>query len=542
MIAAMKALPSFLRIPWHPGLFALAPVLAVAANNIDALPWRYVLRPALLSVAGAALLTLILWRLLRDGHKAAILGSLTCLFSLSTPMWHWVTGGAGPTSMRWVWQVLAASVTALFVALFVVLARSQRRLHAITHWVNGIGLVILAMPLATVIRFEAIDAHRPPPSVPLPSTSLVVDPARQLPDIYYIILDGYGRADLLEAYYGYDNSGFVGFLQSQGFLVGSASLSNYSQTTLSLASSLNMSYLDFLTEGLGRCSQSQRALDALIGSSVVRSELEKIGYTSYAFATEYRRSEVEGADVFLTPPLRAATPFEAVLFDRSAFSVLGYRQLIPGVAPIIPGYAAHRAMVEFDLAQLSDLPREPGPKFVFAHLVIPHPPFVLLGDGRPATPTRPYLLRDGNETGLTTQEYVDGYVEQVDFINAVMQNLLVRLQEESTTPPVIILQGDHGPGSRLNWEDPRESDTFERHAILNAVYLAGESDPRLEEDLTPVNTFRIVFNHFFGAAYPILPNKSEFSTWRWPYDFWPVTDVGDGGERSGDPSAPCGGG
>jgi hypothetical protein len=64
------------------------------------------------------------------------------------------------------------------------------------------------------------------------------------PDIYYIILDGYGRADMLQALYGFDNSMFVNALEQRGFVVASESQSNYHRTLLSLSSSLNMQYLD----------------------------------------------------------------------------------------------------------------------------------------------------------------------------------------------------------------------------------------------------------------------------------------------------------
>lgn len=507
------------RFPWHPALFSLAPVAALAAETIEPLPARYIWRPALAVVACSVALSLVLWRVLRDRHKAAALASMACAFTLYTPLNALLLADPPPETPAWALRTLGLALTALFLTLFAVVTRSRWRLASLTPWANLTGLAILALPLADIIHFELVQARRPLPPVPAAESPVGADPQRPLPDIYFVVLDGYGRADLLETRYGYDNSSFVEFLRSRGFHVADASLSNYSQTTLSLASTLNLTYLDFLPAELGRCSQDQNPLDGLIGSSLVQSSLRAMGYETYAFATEYRRSEIESADRFLIPPLRAATPFEALLFDRSALSILGYRRLIPGVPPLFPGYAAHGDMLAFGFEELARLASVPGPKFVFAHLVIPHPPFVFLEDGRPRTPERPYLLRDGNETGMTTAEYVEGYTSQLAYLNTVLRTLVVAIQTGSSTPPIIILQGDHGPGSRLNWDVPRLSDTWERHAILNAIYLGGERDPALDDELTPVNTFRIVFNHAFGTAYPILENRSYFSTWRWPYDF-----------------------
>ena len=71
----------------------------------------------------------------------------------------------------------------------------------------------------------------------------IKQPVETLPDIYYIVLDGYARNDTLAEYYGLDNSGFTDSLQQQGFYVADRSYSNYPVTRWSLTSSLNMRYI-----------------------------------------------------------------------------------------------------------------------------------------------------------------------------------------------------------------------------------------------------------------------------------------------------------
>ena len=39
------------------------------------------------------------------------------------------------------------------------------------------------------------------------------------PDVYYVILDGYARADALATHYGYDNEPFLDALRERGFVV-----------------------------------------------------------------------------------------------------------------------------------------------------------------------------------------------------------------------------------------------------------------------------------------------------------------------------------
>ena len=79
----------------------------------------------------------------------------------------------------------------------------------------------------------------------------------------------------------------------------------------------------------------------------------------------------------------------------------------------------------------------------------------------------------------------------------------------SDTPPLIIFQGDHGP-----WLQPRD-----RHFwILNAYYLPGHTD-KLFPQISPVNTFRYIFNAYFGGKYDMLPNITYFSPVPNLYDF-----------------------
>jgi hypothetical protein len=82
-----------------------------------------------------------------------------------------------------------------------------------------------------------------------------VVPKGRYPDIYYIILDGHARSDILAELYGYDNNWFVDSLRQRGFYVADRSRTNYAQTYLSLASTLNMTYLDSLAQAVGPKSQ-----------------------------------------------------------------------------------------------------------------------------------------------------------------------------------------------------------------------------------------------------------------------------------------------
>jgi hypothetical protein len=69
-----------------------------------------------------------------------------------------------------------------------------------------------------------------------------VDPATA-PDIYFIVQDAYASADTLQRLFGIDNTPFIGYLRDKGFYVAEDSHSSYSQTMLSIASTLNLDYI-----------------------------------------------------------------------------------------------------------------------------------------------------------------------------------------------------------------------------------------------------------------------------------------------------------
>ena len=117
---------------------------------------------------------------------------------------------------------------------------------------------------------------------------------------------------------------------------------------------------------------------------------------------------------------------------------------------------------------------------------------------------------------------MDMYLDQLTCINQKVKELVRGLLDtESLSPkPIIILQADHGPGSLTADIQDKGPATHasqegikERMSILHALHLPGVTASDLPADLTPVNTFRFVFNHYFGTKFELLPNRVFFSTY-----------------------------
>jgi len=128
-------------------------------------------------------------------------------------------------------------------------------------------------------------------------------------------------------------------------------------------------------------------------------------------------------------------------------------------------------------------------------------------------------------TDYEYDEFIEGYRNQLAFVNKRLQIAIDEILLQSSHPPIIIVQADHGPDARLDFGWKIQNTYLpERMSILNAYYFPDQDYEALYEDITPVNTFRIIFNNYFGTDYELLGDKSYFSRWNSPYLFVDVTD------------------
>lgn len=312
------------------------------------------------------------------------------------------------------------------------------------------------------------------------------------PDIYYIVLDGYGRDDVLDRWYDYDNSPFLDGLRGRGFYVADNSYSNYSMTYLSLAATLNM---DYVPEEL---PYDYPAAERLVEDAAVIHALQRHGYQYVAFETEFWVT----ADAPLADVVYARGPFESE-FERVVVeaSLLG---------SVLPARGRHEVVLN-TFADLADVAERPEATFTFAHLLVPHPPFMFRADGE----VLPYTvdLSAGFEPGP--------YIEQLRFVNDRVMEMVDAIVAASDQEPVIIIQGDHGPQA-FPYAPPAER-YWERHGILNAMLLPDAARRLVYPSITPVNTFRVLLAGMFAEDLPLLDDR-VFYNW---YVSWDASYPGD---------------
>jgi hypothetical protein len=323
----------------------------------------------------------------------------------------------------------------------------------------------------------------------------------------------------LDFAYGYNNQEFLDFLSRQGFYVAEQSRPNYPQTELSLASTINMDYLDAFAEKLEN-TDNHNPLTDILQNSTLRKTLGKAGYRFVALPSAAMFAQFRDADMYLSMGASDINEFEGLLLSTTVLT-LPIEKLNLNVP--IPSYDHHRRTIAYELETLKSVPEMPGPKFVFTHILAPHPPFVFDADGNPVQSDRPYNMGDAGGFQGTDEEYAQGYVNAIQYLNQEMEQIITAIIEKSSTPPIVIIQGDHGPGDHYNTLALDRNCLWERYSILNAYYFPNQDYTALYPEITPVNSFRVVLNSYFGTDLGLLEDRNYYAAWFTPYQFTDVT-------------------
>lgn len=523
----MKKLRESSSLILHPFFFAVYPTLAVLAGSLGILNPIQAVRPFVLILLLTASLFLVFFLILKDAYRAGFILSILIFM-----LFYYGYSYKLPREISILGFTLSRHLLILlFWAIFLPIVFSKWvwervRPQVITRVLNISSLIALLLPLRLIAVYilglasDPLTTWQPPdpPTIPLANAD-----AGYKPDIYYLIVDGYGREDVLREYYGFDNSHFINFLEGEGFYVADLSTSNYSRTALSLATSMNFEYMDYLAFA-GEESKNQDPLKKLMVKSKTRYILEQTGYKVYLSGELLFAQERDPAIVFHSPNFTRLTVLESLLLETSMMEI-AIDQWDVDISDYT--YQRHRERVIDAFSLIKKLVDEHSPKFTLVHIIAPHPPFVFDREGNPVEPDGPYNIFDAIDYVGGVEEYITGYNDQLIYINVLLKETIGYILDHSDDPPIIILQADHGPAAYFDWERSERSCIKERFSILNAYYMPKVMERSMYESITPVNTFRIIFNEIFNTQLGFLVDRNYYSSSSLPYNFIDVSDVSD---------------
>ena len=288
------------------------------------------------------------------------------------------------------WVAFAAWLALFFAAIVLAVRLSA---HALAwNYMLVAGALLLALPVVQYGFFEATeDTAAADAGADVPDLAGAPSPG-ELPDVYFFLLDGYGRADQLSSIVDYDNEPFLEDLEGRGFEVRDAATAAYPMTFLSLASTLEMGYP--ATEG--ELADHAPFYDAMGGDNATVRALEELGY-EFVMGTDYSSLECgDEVDVCVEPPVDAegvGGERESAILEATPLSTL-LGELGLDFRPL-SGYLSPQDLVDAVEAEGSG-----SPSFVYGHMLTPHPPYRYLEDCS--------LRKDLSDPGLDLWGEADG--------------------------------------------------------------------------------------------------------------------------------------
>jgi len=484
----------------YPFLYAFFPALFLYSHNIEEVSLKVIVIPLLASLSLTLLFWLIFMFSIKNKQKAAL---LTFLFVFAFFSYGHFVNLINNTVFKEI-DISALYLIifwlVLFISISILIIRKGKKLGNATQILIVFVSALVLFSFSKIAIFHLSNMNFPKSNIEIPE-DLRLNPEvsskkGKLPDIYYLVFDRYANSKILKEYYGYDNSDFLDYLKEKGFYIASESKNNYPDSDVSLSSSLNMGYLDYLLED---GPIKRRAVYRLLQDFKVWRLLKSAGYQYIHFGSwweptrtnKYADYNFKGKGL-----VNLSQDFLLRFLETTILTHFSKGKLVS---------ISHRERILSKFDELYKLPETEGPKFVFSHILIPHHPFVFDQDGE-----------DPRGKGASRSRGTS-YIDQLKFANKKIKWLVDKILETSRNQPVIILQSDEGPGKDelpvyelMKLDENRRAKTLLNigRRILNAYYLPQISENRLYKTITPVNTFRLIFNLYFGTDYELLEDKT----------------------------------
>ena len=337
--------------------------------------------------------------------------------------------------------------------------------------------------------------------------------SRRKPDVYFLVFDSYPGTLFLKDYMQYDNLLFDETLEEKGFRVLRNPRSNYNWTAFSISSTLNFEYLQKMKNFCAAGSMDYNHAILTTKESTVPKIFKENGYTIYNLSIfDIGRIPAVAKENFLTLPeeniLLYNSLWERLMNDLSWNFIKG-KYAIPFMKEINKKRkeklaAERKEKRDFNNIVIDSLLKIPlqssGPKFVYAHLYLPHPPF--------------FYNESGSENEVRTvltekyQKNKSLFLSYLKYTNKVALKIVDQIMQVSGDSSLIILQSDHG--FRDFEGGPSHPETFFKN--FSAFYFPDKNYSTLYDTMSNINTFPVIFNKYFGTNIPLQQDTTVFLT------------------------------
>lgn len=488
-----------------PLLFGMLPGLTVASANTDQLNLDQFLPVLGWSAALTAGSWMAIFLVSGDRSRASLYTILTLIWVSAygyvedvLPLGN--TGFTPTLLLTGIWSILG------LLLAWMIHRSSEKALRNVLRVATaaGVGATVAALvPVAQAAAAGSFSAVFLFGELPEIDNARIDTTSSQARDVYYIVPDRYASNGVLRRYFHHNNDWFTDELRRHGFYVAEKSLANYLRTAHSLAVALNLDYLDVESRPGFRESDGYAPFFRAIDDNRLARILKRHGYEYYHLGSWWNgssRSRLADYD-YMGQEEPWCAGVAGILVQNS---VLGRALATLGQA-VCGTRDRQRQRVERKLELLVEIAEKPEPTFTFAHLLIPHEPFVFAADGRHVSSAE-----------AAKRPWRELYVEQLEYLNHRLIDVVASIRRRSDVEPIIVLQADEGPFSYkgelavsyYDWCGAPPDSAFQKFGILSALLLPEHDRSGLWDELSPVNSFRLILREYLGYDLPSLPDKS----------------------------------
>jgi len=382
----------------------------------------------------------------------------------------------------------------LLVLIFIViwLKRSGRTFSSLVQYLNLALILFILIDLGSLILKISGGKKK---SNDLTAAKFTKCDTCSKPDVFLIISDQYTGNTALKKVFDFDNSSFENELRLRGFHIAGNSSSNYNLTPFSIASTLNMDYLD-----LKRGPQTSNGVSysyELIRNSRVLNFFSLQGYQFY-------NCSIFDFDDQPAHKYGSLLPYGTKLITSQTFTSRIWKDIRLDILKGKFGFKSFRKKIAYEhlnynkdvmaLTAYNAALKSSKPKFVYTHLMMPHYPYYFDSKGNPLP-----VEKLGGIANVNTHDFI----EYLQYSNKRLLELVDEILKRSATPPVILLLGDHGFRN-----SEKKTDGKYDFVNLNATYFPNRNYSGIYDSISNVNQFRVVFNTFFNQRLPLLKDST----------------------------------
>ncbi len=525
----------------HPILFAILPTLILYKLNIKEAWIDIAIVPLVYSLLFALFSWLIFWLVLRNMQATNVFTSIWLILFFSYGHLYLLFSEKGISSLFPIGTNAVLLFLYFFLLLFslilVIKLRNKPALVIINNYLNLVALTMLFFNLASIIPLEikraiALNKLKKYKQQQIESIRLKNKNIESYPDIYYFIFDRYANLDILKKHFDYvfESDRFTDFLNENSFYLAEKSFANYPTTFLSLASSLNLTHLTFLEKVLGTNYSDQTVVySEFIQKNKLAILLKDWGYKYIHFGDSWAPTQTNPLADKNYNLFTKYNEFLFYLYENTLLNTISEKLLAKRIYTGVERLNRTIENLDYRNKKFKETVKAKGPKFVFAHFLLPHPPYLFSQDCHGLS------FEKVRKTPLGT-----GYLNQTHCANSLMQQFFSAIKKNSKRPFVVVFQSDEGPYLPEKYF-PDEKYSFQygntpfiiHSYILNALYLSDKNNVSKTPDyealgfkksLTPVNTFRLILNYYFGTDFKTLQDRAYiFKNHKKPYQFTEIT-------------------